>query len=84
MNHRDSIRAIEDWSTSMGTTSEAKLNNLTNELRTPVEIIRGLAVLIKKGMDSNSLEPTELLREINTIAEAADQIKAFLDNVHKS
>ena len=84
MNHRDSIRAMEDWSTWMGTTSAAKLNNLTNELRTPVEIIRGLAVLIKKGIDSNSLEPVELLREINTIAETADQIKAFLDNVHKS
>jgi nitrogen-specific signal transduction histidine kinase len=84
MNHRDSIRAMEDWSTRMGTTSAAKLNNLTNELRTPVEIIRGLAVLIKKGIDSNSLEPAELLREINTIAETADQIKELLDNVHKS
>jgi signal transduction histidine kinase len=63
---------------------EQKLSILTNELRTPVEIIRGYAAVIRKEIESNSIEPAELLNEINTIAEAADNIKKLLDEMVSS
>ncbi len=57
------------------TTPEQKLSILGNELRTPVEIIRGFAFVIKKDIESNKVESMELLNDINRIAEAADKIK---------
>ena len=62
-------------------TPEQKLSILTNELRTPIEIIRGFAAVIKKGIESNSIESTEILNDINTIAESADKIKKILDEM---
>jgi hypothetical protein len=53
-------------------------------LRTPVEIIRGIVAVIRKGIESNSVEPAEILKEINTIAEASDKIKELLDEMMKS
>jgi hypothetical protein len=46
-------------------TPEQKLSILTNELRTPVEIIRGFAFIIKRDIESNKVEPTEILNDIN-------------------
>jgi len=63
---------------------EQKLSILSNELRTPVEIIRGIVAVIRKGIESNSVEPAEILKEINTIAEASDKIKELLDEMMKS
>ena len=60
---------------------EKRLSILTNEVRTPVEIIRGLVAVIKKDIESNNVKPTEFLNEINTIAEAADKIKELLDDL---
>jgi len=43
--------------------------------RTPVEVIRGYAFIIKKHVESNKVDPMEVLNDINQIAEAADKIK---------
>lgn len=63
------------------TTPEQKLWNLTNELRTPVEIIRGYASVIKKDIESNKFDSETLLKEIDRIAESADKIKELLDEL---
>ena len=62
-------------------TPEQKLNILANELRTPIEIICGLAFVMKKNIESNNVESANILRDINSIAEAADKIKQLLDEV---
>jgi len=62
-------------------TPEQKLWNLTNELRTPVEIIRGYASVIKKDIVSNKFDSETLLKEIDRIAESADKIKELLDKL---
>ena len=54
-------------------TPEQKLWNLTNELRTPVEIIRGYA--------SVKFDSETILKEIDRIAESADKIKKLLDEL---
>ena len=66
------------------TTPEQKLHVLTNELKVPIDIIRGYAALIKKDIESNKVEPEELLIKINTIAETADKIKELRDEIVKS
>jgi hypothetical protein len=58
-------------------TPEQQLRSLTAMLRTPVEIIRGFAEIIKLANQVNSIEPQGILREINTISEAADRIKIY-------
>jgi hypothetical protein len=63
---------------------EQKLNTLINELRTPVEIIRGLAPVIRMEIESDGLKPAKLLNEINRIAAAADKIKELLDETVSS
>ena len=63
---------------------EQKLNTLINELRTPVEIIRGFASVIRMEIKSGGLKPAKLLNEIDTIAEAADKIKELLDETVSS
>ena len=65
-------------------TPEQKLSILTNELRTPIEIIRGYAFIIKKHVESNKVNPMEVLNDINQIAEAADKIKKLLDELIQS
>ena len=65
-------------------TPEQKLNTLTNELRIPVEIIRGLAAVIKRNIESNKIESAEILNDINRITEAADKIKHLLDEMVSS
>ena len=65
-------------------TPEEKLHVLTNELKVPIDIIRGCAALIKKDIESNKIEPEELLNKINTIAETADKIKELRDEIIKS
>jgi signal transduction histidine kinase len=65
-------------------TPEQKLSILTNELRTPVEIIRGFASVIRMEIESDRINPAELLNEIITIAEAANKIKELLDEMVSS
>ena len=65
-------------------TPEEKLHVLTNELKVPIDIIRGYAALIKKDIESNRVEPEKLLNMINTIAETADKIKDLRDEFVKS
>jgi signal transduction histidine kinase len=62
---------------------EQQLSTLINELRTPVEIIRGFASVMRKGIASDSFSAAELLNEITTIAEAADKVKDLLDEMGK-
>ena len=42
-------------------TPEQKLSTLANELRTPVEIIRGFASVIKKDIEADKIDPAQLL-----------------------
>jgi len=65
-------------------TPEQKLSILTNELRTPLEIIRGYASVIKKDIESNKVDPATILKEISQIAESADKIKELLDELIQS
>jgi hypothetical protein len=65
-------------------TPEQKLKILTNELRTPVEIIRGTAEIIRTKNESLNIEPLGILSEINTITEAADKIKNLIDETVRS
>ena len=65
-------------------TPEQKLSILGNELRTPVEVIRGYASVIKKHVESNKVDPTEILNDINQIGKAADKIKKLLDELIQS
>jgi signal transduction histidine kinase len=62
-------------------TPEQKLSILTNELRTPIEIIRGYASVIKKDIESNKFDSETVLKEIDRIAESADKIKKLLDEL---
>ena len=62
-------------------TPEQKLSILTNELRTPIEIIRGYASVIKKDIESNKFDSETVLKEIDRIAESADKIKKILDEL---
>ena len=48
-------------------TPEQKLHALTAELRTPLEIIRGLTEMIRINIGSNRIEPEGTLRAINSI-----------------
>lgn len=63
---------------------EQKLSTLINVLRTPVEIIRGFASVMRKEIDSDNINPADLLNEITTIAEAADKIEELLDEMVSS
>jgi hypothetical protein len=65
-------------------TPEQKLNILIAELRTPVEIIRGLAQATRTINSSNRIEPDGMLMELNAISETADRIKNLLDEVIRS
>ena len=65
-------------------TPEQKLNILTAELKTPIDIIRGYAAIIKKDIESNRVNPEEILKNITAIAETADKIKALRDEIVKS
>ena len=62
-------------------TPEQKLSILTNELRTPIEISRGYASVIKKDIESNKFDSETVLKEIDRIAESADKIKKLLDEL---
>ena len=64
------------WRTA---TPEQKLSILTNELLTPIEIIRGISQLIKKDIESNNINSADLLEKITKIAEAAEKIKLLRD-----
>ena len=64
------------WRTA---TPEQKLSILTNELLTPIEIIRGISQLIKKDIESNNINSADLLEKITMIAEAAEKIKLLRD-----
>ena len=66
------------------TTPEQKRSILTNELRIPTEIIRGLAFIIKRDIESNKVGSLEILNNVNGIAEAADKIKELLDDLFQS
>lgn len=65
-------------------TPEQKLHALTAELRTPLEIIRGLTEMIRINIGSNRIEPEGTLRAINSILEAANRIENLLDEVVSS
>ena len=64
------------WRTA---TPEQKLSIITNELLTPIEIIRGVSQLIKKDIESNNINSADLLEKITMIAEAAEKIKLLRD-----
>ena len=65
-------------------TAEQKLSILTAGLTTPVDIIRGLAFTIKKDIESNRMDPDDLLKRVNQIAEMADKIKRLHNEVTRS
>ena len=56
-------------------TPEQKLAILSNELLTPIEVIRGFAYLIKKDIESNNIDPDKILDWINRIIEKSEWIK---------
>jgi hypothetical protein len=62
-------------------TPEQKLYILTAELITPIDLIRGLAYLIKKDVEVNNINPKDILERINKIAETADKIKDLRDQI---
>lgn len=62
-------------------TPEQKLYTLTAELITPIDLIRGLAYLIKKDVEANNINPKDILERINKIAETADKIKDLRDQI---
>ena len=64
------------WRTA---TLEQKLSIITNELLTPIEIIREISQLIKKDIESNKINSADLLEKITMIAEAAEKIKLLRD-----
>ena len=65
-------------------TPEQKLRILTAELRMPVEIIRGFAEIIRTKNESQNIEPSGILQEINSITDAANKIKNLLDEMVSS
>ena len=65
-------------------TPEQKLHSLTAELRTPIEVIRGLAEMIKINSSANKIESEGILSEINDILKATDSIKNLLDEMVRS
>jgi nitrogen-specific signal transduction histidine kinase len=54
---------------------EQKLNTLTAELQTPIEVIRGYAYILKKDIESDQINPEDILKKISTIIEKAERIK---------
>ena len=64
-------------------TSEQKFAILVNELRTPLEVIRGLAAVMTKDIESNCVETKKLLNDLGGIANAADKIKELLEEAVK-
>jgi signal transduction histidine kinase len=65
-------------------TPEQKLHTLIAELRTPVQIIRSLAEIIRLRNQANSIGPQEILSVINTISEATDKMENLLDETVRS
>ena len=63
---------------------EQKLHWLTAELRTPTEVIRGLAEIIRLNVSSNRIEAEEILQIVDSISEAANKIKNLLDETVRS
>lgn len=63
---------------------EQKLHSLTAGLWTPVEVIRGLAEIIRLNISSNRIEPEETLQIVNGISEATDKIKNLLNETVRS
>ena len=71
----------DNWKTA---TPGQKLNALTNMLITPIDIIRGVSQLIKKDIESNNINPDDLLEKVTKIAEAAEKIKILRDEAVRS
>lgn len=65
-------------------TPEQKLYTLIAELKTPVEIIRGFAYIIKKDIETNNIDTAKMLEAINKIAEKTNYIKEICDEIAKS
>jgi len=65
-------------------TPEQKLSILTNELLTPIEIIKGIAYLIKKDIEANNIDTDELLERINKIIEKADWVRKLREEIVKA
>lgn len=66
------------------TSPERKLHSLTAELWTPVEVIQGLAEVIRLNISSNRIESEEILQVVTGISEAADKIKKLLNETVRS
>lgn len=60
---------------------EQKLHWLTATLRTPAEMIRGFAGIIKLNVSANRVDAEEILQIVDAIAEAANKIKDLLDEM---
>ncbi len=65
-------------------TPEQKFYILTAELKGPIDTIRGYAYIIKKSIESNNINPEDLLKLIDKIAETADKMKELRDELVKS
>ena len=65
-------------------TPEQKLWTLAHEIATPIETIRGFAFIIKKDIESNKVNPEEILRDIKIISEAADKLHKLLEELRNS
>ena len=63
---------------------EQKLHWLTAELRTPAEVIRGLAQIIRLNVSSNRIEPEEIVQIVDSISEVANNVKDRLDEIVRS
>ena len=61
-----------------------KLHWLTAEVITPVEVIRGLAGIIRLNVLAKRMEPEEILQVVDSISEAANKIKNLLDEMVRS
>ena len=64
-------------------TPEQKLYTLIIELKTPIEVIRGFARIIKKDIETNNIDPTKMLEAVNKIIEKADWVKEISDEIAK-
>ena len=63
---------------------EQKLHWLTAELRAPAEVIRGLAQIVRLNVSSHRMEPEEIVQVVDSISEAANNIKNRLDEMVRS
>ena len=65
-------------------TPEQKLSILSAELLTPIEVIGGFAQLMKKDIETNNINPDEMLERINVIIDKVEWIKELREDIIKA